>query len=65
MYTYHTKVFTESLFETIAEWLNSFEKPKDKTHSEHSMQIIDYTIVPGYATKGTIAVITIRVFQVE
>lgn len=62
MYTFHTKVFTESLFETIAEWLNSFQKSEEESHSQHNTEIIDYTIVPGHATKGTIAIITIRVF---
>lgn len=62
MYTYYTKVFTESLFENISEWLNTFAKPEHLSHIEHNMDIINYTVIPGNNLKGSVIVITIRVF---
>lgn len=65
MNTYHTKVFSESLFENIGEWLNSFQKPENKSNAEYNMKVIDYTIIPGTPIKCTIAVITVCVFTCE
>lgn len=62
MYTYYTKTFNESLFETIADWLNSFKKPEELSLCQYSVQIIDYSVIPGGQTKPALAVITIRVF---
>ncbi len=63
MYTYYTKTFNESLFENIADWLNSFKKPEGLLHPQYHVDIIDYSIIPGHKTKGAVAVITIRVFK--
>lgn len=59
---YYTKQFSASLFETIAEWLNSFEEKRDgRPNCEYFMEVVSYDAFPGYGTKAESIVITIRV----
>jgi hypothetical protein len=54
MIKYYTKEFTETFFETIGDWINSFEGRK---------AIESYDVIPGHEKKGSLIIVTISVLN--